>query len=102
MSLETALFARHILLDTQSSANVVAAAELLTRIRRTSDGIILSGIDKDSDGIKVDMVGQLGEIETVFYSPKASANVLSFAAMSDAGATIRFVSIRFDSIRFKT
>jgi Zinc knuckle len=45
LSLETALFARHILLlDTQSSANVVAAAELLTKIRRTSDGIILSGI----------------------------------------------------------
>jgi hypothetical protein len=71
---------------------VVATAELLTKIRRTSDGIILRGIDKDSDGIKVDMVGQLGEIGTVFYSPKASANVLSFAAMSDAGATIRFDS----------
>ena len=71
---------------------MVVAAELLTRIRRTSDGIILSGIDKDSYGIKVDMVGQLGEIGTVFYSPKASANVLSFAAMSDAGATIRFDS----------
>jgi hypothetical protein len=76
---ETALFARHIrLLDTQSNANVVSAAELLTSIRRTTNGIVLNGVDKESKGISVDMVGELGEIGIVFYSPKASANILSF------------------------
>jgi hypothetical protein len=44
---------------------------------------VLNGVDKDTPGIKVDLVGE------VFYCPKAAANILSFAAMSDAGAVIR-------------
>jgi hypothetical protein len=62
----------------------------LTRIRRTPNGIVLNGVDKESKGISVDVEGELGEIGTVFYSPKASANIFSFAAMSDAGAEIEF------------
>jgi hypothetical protein len=38
------------------------------------------------------MVGELRDIGTVYYFPKASANILSFAAMSDAGAEIRYES----------
>ena len=59
-------------------------------IRRTKDGIVLNGVNKGSSGIKVDMVGELGDIGTVYHCPKASANMLSFAAMSDNGAEIRY------------
>ena len=38
----------------------------------------------------MDLVGDLGEIGVVYYCPKAAANILSFAAMSDAGADIRY------------
>jgi hypothetical protein len=44
----------------------------------------------DPPGIKVDLVGDLGDIGEVYYCPKAAANILSFAAMTDAGADIRY------------
>ena len=59
-------------------------------IRKTNESIILNGVEKGSKGIKVDMVGDLGDVGTVYYCPRASANILSFAAMSDAGAEIRY------------
>ena len=92
---ETVLFAGHILLlDSQSSTNVVAESKPLKSgsIRKTNEGIILNRVEKGSKGIKVDMVEELGDIGTVYYCPKASANILSFAAMSDAGAEIRYES----------
>jgi hypothetical protein len=38
----------------------------------------------------VDLVGDLGVVGEVYYCPEASANILSFAAMSDSGADIRY------------
>ena len=90
---ETTLFAGHILLlDSQSSTSVIAEKSLLDdgSIRKTDKGIVLNGVDKDSRGINVDMVGTLGDIGTVYYCPSAAANILSFAAMSDSGADIRY------------
>ena len=90
---ETVLFAGHILLlDSQSSASVVSERSLFREgtIRTTEKGIVLNGVDKDSPGIKVDMVGELGEIGLVYYCPTAAANIISFAGMSDAGADIRY------------
>lgn len=93
VSNETALFAGHILLlDNQSSANVVASESLLTAIRPAKNAIILNGVNRESPGIKVDMVGDLGDIGVVYYCPGAAANILSFAAMSDSGADIRYDS----------
>jgi Zinc knuckle len=66
---ETVLFAGHILLlDSQSSINILAESKILESgsIGRTKDGIVLNGIDKGSSGIKVDMVGELGEIGAVY------------------------------------
>jgi hypothetical protein len=45
-----------------------------------------------SPGIKVDLVGELGDIDIAYYCPKAGANILSLAAMSDEGADIRYDS----------
>jgi hypothetical protein len=90
---ETALFSKHaLLLDSQSSANIVVNKHLLIdgSIRRTENGIVLNGVEKGSPGINVDLVGDLGDVGEVYYCPEASANILSFAAMSDSGADIRY------------
>ena len=95
VSSETALFAGHILLlDNQSSANVVVSfdSNLLTAIRPKKNAIVLNGVNKGSPGIKVDMVGDLEDIGVVYYCPGAAANILSFAALSDSGADIRYDS----------
>jgi hypothetical protein len=59
-------------------------------IRKTEHGIMLNGVEKGSPGINVDLVGNLGDVGEVSYCPEASANILSFAAMSDAEADIRY------------
>ena len=90
---ERTLFAGHmLLLDSQSSTSVISEKSLLKdgSIRSTDKGIVLNGVDKDSRGIDVDMVGLLGDFGTVYYCPTTAANILSFAAMSDLGADIRF------------
>jgi hypothetical protein len=86
---ETVLFAGHaLMLDSQSSTSVVFDQSLLNEgsIRRAAKGITLNGVDKSSPGIQVDLVGELRDIGTVYYCPTASANILSFAAMTDSGA----------------
>jgi hypothetical protein len=90
---ETALISKHaLLLDSQSSANIVVNKHLLIdgSIRRTENGIVLNGVEKGSPGINVDLVGDLGDVGEVYYCPEASANILSFAAMLDSGADIRY------------
>jgi hypothetical protein len=92
---ETVLFAGHaLMLDSQSSTSVVFDQSLLNEgsIRRAEKGIILNGVDKSSPGIHVDLVGELCDIGTVYYCPTASANILSFAAMTDSGADIRYTA----------
>jgi hypothetical protein len=93
---ETALFAGHgLMLDSQSSTSVVFDQSLLLNegsIRRAAKGIILNGVDKNSPGIHVDLVGELRDIGTVYYCPTASANILSFAVMTDSGADIRYAA----------
>jgi hypothetical protein len=88
VTIETALFPKHILLlGSQSSINIVAEENLRKKgtNRRTRKGIVSDGVDKETPGTKVDLVGELGDIGMVYYCPKAAINILSFAAMSDAG-----------------
>ena len=90
---ETSLFAGHILLlDSQSSTSVVADKSLFDEgtIRAANKGIVLNGVEKGAPGIKVDLVGRLGDIGDVYYCPAAAANILSFATMCDAGADIKY------------
>jgi hypothetical protein len=50
--------------------------------------IALNGVEKESPGINVNLVGDLGDVGEVKYCTEASTNILSFATMSDAGADI--------------
>ena len=87
---EVILFARsHVLLDNQASVNVFCNADLLTDVRRSKHGILLNGVQADAQGVRVDYEGNFGEVGPVYYSRRATANILSFAAMVDRGAEIR-------------
>jgi hypothetical protein len=61
-------------------------------IIRAAKGIVLNGVDKSSPGIHVDLVGEFCDIGTFYYCPTASAIILSFAAMTDSGADIRYAA----------
>ena len=88
---EVVLFARgHILLDNQASVNVFSNGDLLTDIRRCEHGILLNGVQADAPAVRVDYEGDFGEVGPVYFSRKATANILSFAAMVDRGADIRY------------
>lgn len=88
---ETILFSRHdILLDNQASVNIFSNSDLLKDIRRAENGITLNGVQADAKGVLVDMEGTFNEIGQVYYSAKATANILSFAAMVDSGAEVTY------------
>ena len=88
---EVALFTRsHVLLDNQASVNVFCNAQLLTSIRKSQRRIILNGVQLEAKGVKVDLEGDFGDIGPVYFSHGATANILSFAAMVDRGADIRY------------
>ena len=88
---EVALFSRsHILLDNQASVNVFCNPDLLTDIRKSKNGILLNGVQLEAEGVRVDLEGDFGEVGPVYFSEGATANILSFAAMADRGADIRY------------
>jgi Zinc knuckle len=91
LSQETVLFSRnHVLLDNQASINIFCNSDLLTSVRKTEKEIILNGVQANTDGIRIDTVGDFAEVKNVYYSAEATANILSFAAMVDEGATIEY------------
>ena len=88
---ETVLFTKnHVLLDNQATVNIFNNIDLLKNIRKSNHTILLNGVQANADPIEVDLVGDFNELGEVFYSDKASANILSFAAMSDSGARIEY------------
>lgn len=73
------------MLDNQASANIFSNAHLLTDIRKAENGIILNGVQADATGVRVELEGNFSDVGAVYYSEKASANILSMGAMVDAG-----------------
>ena len=90
-SSETVLFSpSHVLLDNQASVNIFKNPHLLTNIRVADNGILLNGVQQSAAGVRVDQIGDFNEVGPVYFSKEASANILSFAAMEDAGSKIRY------------
>ena len=88
---EIALFTRsHVLLDNQASVNIFCNPGLLSDIRKSRHAILLNGVQLGAAGVRVDQEGDFGDIGPVYYSSGATANILSFAAMADSGAEIRY------------
>ena len=77
-----------MLLDNQATINIFNNIDLLTKVRKSKNTVLLNGLQGNADAIEVDLIGEFSELGEVFYSDKASANILSFAAMADSGASI--------------
>lgn len=78
-----------VLLDNEASLNIFINLKLLTGLRRAEKSVSVGGIQLGG-AVTVNEKGDCGELGKVFYSPGASANILSFAAQVDAGAAIRY------------
>lgn len=50
----------------------------------------MMGVEATSDGVNIELEGEFKEIRIVVVSEKASANILSFAAQIDSGATMEY------------
>ena len=79
-----------MLLDNQATINIFNNIDLLTNVRKSKNTVLLHGVQANVDAIEVDLIGESNELGEVFYSDKASANILSFAAMADSGASIEY------------
>ena len=78
------------MLDNQASVNVFCNPRLLTDIRKSRHEILLNGVQLGAAGVRVNQEGYFEDIGPVYYSSGATANILSFAAMADSGAEIRY------------
>ena len=79
-----------LLLDSQSSDDIVGNKELIDNERRAERVINMCGIQLGAEPVVVDTVGDFREFGTVYYSEHASANILSFASQVNAGADIDY------------
>ena len=79
-----------MLLDNQASINVFRNPDLLKEIRKSTKEIVLNGVQTSAGGVKIDEEGDFNEVGPVYFSREATANILSFAAMVDRGADIRY------------
>ena len=74
----------------QASVSIVSNRDPLTNVKRPENQIVLNGVQSDAKGVRVNEKGHFNEMGNVYYSEKATANILSFAAMVDGGAQIRY------------
>ena len=82
---EVVLFTR-----SQASVSVFCNASLLTDIRKSQQSILLNGVQREAKSVQVYQEGDFGGIGPVYYSPGATANILSFAAMADRGTDLSY------------
>lgn len=67
-----------ILLDSQSSANVICNRNLIANLRKSDVTLIVYGVDKNGEPLKTNIIGEIPWFGTVYYHPKSRANILSF------------------------
>ena len=77
-----------VLLNNEASLNVFSNSELLKNVRSSKKRIVMKGVESGVKGVTINLEGDFNELGSVFVSNKASANILSFAAQVDSGATI--------------
>jgi hypothetical protein len=91
---ECILFTEHeILLDNETSINIFRDKKLLTGVRDAGRKVLVVGVHRGANGVKVTEEGDFSDIGTVYCSDSASANILSFASQIDAGADISYDKI---------
>ena len=85
------LFTKYeLLLDNQSSVDIVGNEELITNKCRANKPITMCSIQLGASPVIVDTIGDFDEFGSVYYSENSSANILSFASQVNAGAEINY------------
>jgi hypothetical protein len=79
-----------LLLDTQSSCDLVMSENLVTNMRPAEKSITVGGIQSGAEPVLVDTIADFGDFGTVYFSRSATANILSFASQINAGADISY------------
>lgn len=79
-----------LLLDTQSSCDLISNLELVTGMRRAEKPITVGGIQSGADPVFVNTIADFGDFGEVYFSESASANILSFASQINSGADITY------------
>jgi hypothetical protein len=79
-----------VVFDNGSTIHLIKNPELLTEIQDTDRPIIVNGVQSDAEGVRVNQQGKFGDIEMVYYSENASANILSMSGLVDSGAQIKY------------
>lgn len=83
----------YIRLDNQAEEHIFCNEDLLEDIHTTEDAVVFTGIVGDTEGIYSDRVGTVkntnGLIQ-VYYSPKASTNLLSWGKLRESEWRIKY------------
>ena len=79
-----------ILLDNEASISIFRNPRLLGPIHDAVKPITIKGVQSSATGILVPKEGEFRDLGKVYYSSKASANILSFATQVDAVSTITY------------
>jgi hypothetical protein len=77
-------------IDSQASLSLFKTRSLLKNLGPSAKRIIVNGVQADAEGVIVDQEGQFVQLGKVYYSPESTANILSYAAMVDAGHDVSY------------
>ena len=76
-----------LLLDTQASIHIIANPDLIEKMTKMNNPIIVQGITKDT--IRVTLQGTLATVGiTVYHSPHIAANILSYSKLQETHVCI--------------
>ena len=88
---EVVLFSKDdVLLDSQASVNVFCNPLLLQNVRKSDRQVLLSGEQSGASGVRITQEGDFKDVERVYFSSKATANILSYAVMVDEGNAVSY------------
>jgi hypothetical protein len=79
-----------VLLDTQAGRSIFKSKRLLTEVNKARRTLLMSGVNKDADDLRVTEEGTFKEFGKVYYHEKSLANILSFAELRDMGCVMRY------------
>jgi hypothetical protein len=88
---ERILFCKYdVQIDSQASLSLFKTRSLLRNLGPSAKRIIVNGVQADAEGVIVDQEGHFDQLGKVYYSPESTANILSYAAMVDAGHDVSY------------
>ena len=88
---ETVLLTKaDVVFDSGATISLFHNEDFLTGITSSRNTIVLGGVQADAAGVQISQEGIFADVGKVYFSKNASANILSMAALREAGADIRY------------